>query len=259
MNLTFLHLISIFSFLLYLFYVLNVSFAKYSKRSELILLFSLLSHFITILLLVSKEYGSYEAIYYIESSPSLVLLICSFILFIIYYLVKERSKTYSISFTILGLLLFFISSLGMHVNESTSTYKLSSVLLVHILFSILSQVSVFFILLFSFLIMLLHRSLKKKQLGLLNLPDMFTLEKMLTVSLQGVIFFLFISLSSGVLQKELSNVHLVKLLISFVYFILFALFLVTFTRKKIATGVLSFYLFGSTFIMLFFQLLLRFI
>ncbi len=253
MPFTLIHFFSVFSLALYVVLFFLLVFSERKKLSEIFLLSGIITQFVAIFFLVSTEYRIHETGSTIDSSPSLLLLICSLVVFLLFYIVRERSKVFAASFVGLGIIIFILGSLGLHSRGGAFTYEISSILLVHILFSVLSQVSVFFVLLLSFLIVVLHRRLKKKQLGVLHLPNLSALEKMLTGSLQGVAFFLVISLVSGAVQKELLDVHIIKLLFSLGYFICFSIALVLIHRKMIAIPVLSFYLFISTLVLLFSQ------
>jgi ABC-type uncharacterized transport system permease subunit len=259
MSYTLIHLLSVVSLIVYAASLLLLYSSSERKFSTVFLLIGVFSHFLSLLVLISTEYRIQESVRTIDSSPSLLLIVCSFVIFLLYLLSGERSRLFSACFIGIGILLFILGGASLHSGAGSLTYEVSAVLLVHILFSVVSQVSVFFVLIFSFLILVLHQNLKKKIIAARTLPDLVTLEKMLVSSLQGALVFLVVSLATGVFQKELLDVHIVKLLFSLGYFMFFAIAIFLIQMKKLVVPVLSFYLFTSTFVLLMCQFFYRLI
>lgn len=256
----YIHFSSLVSLFAYVISLILLLFAKDSHKTAFILGIGLLSQFISLLLLITTEYKVQNTVSTIDSSPSLLLFMCSFLLILFCYLSRERSRVFTLSFITPGVLLFILGAFYFHGASRSVTYEVQPVLLIHIVFSIFSQLSVFFILILSFLTMLLHKTLKKRKLGVLHLPNLQSLEKMLIASLQGIVLFLSVALVSGILQGgDLLREHFTKFLFSLLYFAIYLLALFLYGKKKISLPVLSFYLFTSTLLLLVAQFIYRFL
>jgi ABC-type uncharacterized transport system permease subunit len=225
---------------------------------ERLLQSGLLFQFLGLSLLIFQEYGGSDTTPTIVSSPALFLLFCSFVIFLFFTLMKERSRLFTVFFISIGLVLFVTGSLFLHSKTGSLTYEISALLLVHILFSLFSQVSIFFVLSISFLVVLVHGALKRKKYQeLSHMPALVPLERMLITSLQGVVFFLVISLVTGAMQIKGGGDGTTKLMFSLAYFLCYLVALFFLFKKKIAIPVLSQILLFSTLILIFMQLMLR--
>jgi len=256
-NLNLIHLLTLLSLGLY-----SISLFLFWKNNnieirERFLISGISFHFVVLLFIILQELGGTNEALRFESSPALLISICSFFIFLLFALQKERSPLFCRVVLTSALTLNIIGVTSLHSEFGASSYDLSLLLITHIFSSVLAQVSVVFTLVFSLLLVIVHQALKRRKTKQLqSLPALVPLERMFVRTVHGSFILLLISLLTGFIQQGSLDLSL-KLLFSISYFIMCLMTIVIINVKKLSTPRIAYGVFLIAAFLLLSQLLFR--
>lgn len=256
-NLNLIHLLTLLSLGLYTVSIF-LFWKSYSEEiRERILISAISFHFVVLLIIILQELGGDTEAVRFESSPALLISICSFFIFLLFSMQKERSPLFCRVVLISALALNMIGVASLHSEFGASSYDLSLLLITHIFSSVLAQVSVVFTLVFSVLLVIVHQALKRRKTKQLqSLPALVPLERMFIRTIHGSFILLLISLLTGFIQQGSLDLSL-KLLFSISYFTMCLVTIVLIHVKKLSTPRIAYGVFLIATFLLSTQLLFR--
>jgi len=200
------HSFGIFSFIAYLFYVgiqlFRGSDRRLRKLASLSLFIGLVSNLILIYQVLQTDIAKLEDSIFIQSHPSLLLLLVATVIFLLVFIFEPGSLFVRKIISLVTFFIFILGALFLHQAIANRIYELSPILIVHILVSLISQVYLVFIFLISLVLVFVDKNLKSKKItsSESDYPPLLPTEKLwLRVIGQGIAV-LGLSIFTGLLQ-----------------------------------------------------------
>ncbi len=211
--------LSLFAYLLGSFQLIK---PKFKSLLHPVVVLGLLSHFLILILVFNLNLALTNESILFTLSPSWVILLSSMFIMFSFVFTEEGSPYHAPVFYWFSVLLLLVSIYGFHSSSLPSLYVLQPLLFFHIVVSILSQFSVYFVFCLSILVLLLNRMLKKKSKLIGRLPSLLPTQKLLQSGEYIAFLLLLSSIISGLF---IVHVEFKGLFMKFVFSCLFLLLL----------------------------------
>lgn len=224
------HLLSYISLASYIVGLFDFSYYLGKRFITTILALGLLSQILILILVLDSNLAIQEESIRFTLNFSWLLMFCSMLILLTYVLTEDGSPYHARLFFYFSFLLLIMSLIGFHLSRPGMQYELKPLLSLHIVVSILSQVSVYFVYCLSLLVLFLNKLLKNKTRLVARLPSLVPTHKLLQSGEYIAALLLICSILTGLFITEIKfdGVHL-KYIFSLLF--LFVLFSSILARK----------------------------
>ena len=215
------HLLSYLSLGSYFVGLFDSSYYIGKRFISTFLVLGLLSQILILILVLDSNLALQEESIRFTVNFSWMLMFCSMLILLTFVLTEDGSPYHTRLFFNFSGLLLILSLLGFHISQPGQQYELKPLLSVHIVVSILSQVSVYFVFCLSLLVFSLNKLLKNKTKLLSRLPSLVPTQRLLQSGEYIATFLLLSSIVSGVFITDVTFGGLyLKFLFSFLLLLL---------------------------------------